>query len=205
MITPMKTHVSQRGVALVTSLLLLLIITILAVSMFRSFGTQERIAGNVREKERALHAANSAVQYAEWWLLNANNTAIGASDCSAAVTVVASATAGLICDQTPMKQWGDTQAAWSALTLQGGNTVWTPQVTFTPDNMLLVNPSGATYAQAPYFLSPAFWITYLNTAADGAGQAYQIDAYGYGSSQSTVAVVETTYEIQQGVVNRGSL
>ncbi len=58
----------QRGVALVTSLLLLLIITIVALSMFRGLGTQERIAGNVREKERALHAAVTAQQYAEWWL-----------------------------------------------------------------------------------------------------------------------------------------
>jgi len=39
------------GVALISSLLLLLIITILALSMFRSFGTQERIAGNLREKD----------------------------------------------------------------------------------------------------------------------------------------------------------
>ena len=74
---------NQRGVALVTSLLLLLIITILALSMFRSFGTQERIAGNLREKERALHAADSAQQYAEWWLLQGNNTAAGAVACAA--------------------------------------------------------------------------------------------------------------------------
>jgi len=72
----------QRGVALVTSLLLLVIITILALSMFRSFGTQEKIAGNLREKERALHAANSAVQYAEWWLTRTNNTAAGAIACT---------------------------------------------------------------------------------------------------------------------------
>jgi len=58
----------ERGIALVTSLLLLLIITILALSMFRSFGSLEKIAGNLREKDRALHAAESAQQYAEWWL-----------------------------------------------------------------------------------------------------------------------------------------
>ena len=43
---------SERGIALVSSMLLLLIITILALSMFRSLGTQEKIAGNVREKDR---------------------------------------------------------------------------------------------------------------------------------------------------------
>ena len=63
----------QRGFALMTSILLLFIITILALSMFRGFATQEHIAGNLREKERALHAATSAEQYAEWWLLQGTN------------------------------------------------------------------------------------------------------------------------------------
>ena len=56
------TVATQRGVALISAMLLLIIITILGMSMFRSFPTQEKIAGNVREKERALHAANSAQQ-----------------------------------------------------------------------------------------------------------------------------------------------
>jgi len=58
----------QRGMVLITSLLLLLILTMLAVSMFRSYGVQERIAGNTRDKQRARSAAISAQQYAETWL-----------------------------------------------------------------------------------------------------------------------------------------
>ena len=58
----------QRGVVLVTSLLLLVVVTILAVGLFRSFGIDEKIAGNTREKQIALNAAESAEQYAEWWL-----------------------------------------------------------------------------------------------------------------------------------------
>ncbi|HTX24264.1 MAG TPA: PilX N-terminal domain-containing pilus assembly protein, partial [Steroidobacteraceae bacterium] len=61
---------AQAGMVLISAMLLLLIITILAVSMFRSFGVQEMVAGNVREKQRALHAAEAAQQYAEWWLSN---------------------------------------------------------------------------------------------------------------------------------------
>ena len=68
MSTRTPARVAQRGMVLISSLLLLIIITILALSMFRSLSTQEKIAGNVREKERALHAAVSAQQYAEWWL-----------------------------------------------------------------------------------------------------------------------------------------
>jgi type IV pilus assembly protein PilX len=55
----------QRGMVLVTALLLLIVVTILAVGMFRSFGLDERMAGNVREKNRALNTAESAEQAAE--------------------------------------------------------------------------------------------------------------------------------------------
>src|SRR3979411_1430529 len=58
----------QRGIVLITSLLLLLILTMLAVSMFRSYGVEERIAGNTRDKQRARSAAISAQQFAETWL-----------------------------------------------------------------------------------------------------------------------------------------
>lgn len=186
---------NERGVALVTSLLLLIIITILALSMFRSFGTQERIAGNLREKERALHAADSAQQYAEWWLLQGNNTAIGPVACIQAL--VAAPQVGQICNQTLLQSYGVT--SMSAVPFP-----WPIQVSYTPQNMLLVGQA-AQAGNPPYFASPAFWIADLGVAADAAGEAYLIDAYGYGSAASTVAIVESTYEVQQGVVNRGGL
>ena len=190
----------QRGVALVTSLLLLVIITILAVSMFRSFGTQEKIAGNLREKERALHAAASAQQYAEWWLLQGGNTATGAVACAAGV-LAATPTFGQICNQTLLQQYGVTSMAQVAFP-------WPIRVTYTPQNMLLASlgqTSPNNNTNPVYFDTPAFYITDLGTAADAAGEAYLIDAYGYGSAASTVAIVESTYEVQQGVVNRGGL
>ena len=183
----------QRGVALVTSLLLLLIITILALSMFRSFGTQQKIAGNVREKERALHASESAQQYAEWWLLQNNNTAIGAINCVAG-SAPASPTQGQICSQTPQNTPGMNLLA----------PPWLIQTTYTPQNMVLVGQA-AVAGNPPYFNTPAFYIADRGIAADGSGEAYQIDAYGYGSAANTVAVVESVYEVQQGVVNRGGL
>jgi type IV pilus assembly protein PilX len=188
------TRGKQRGVALVTSLLLLMIITILALSMFRSFGTQEKIAGNLREKERALHAAASAQQYAEWWLLQNNNTAAGSIACQPGVSLLAAtATTGQICNQTPQQ-----------MNIDPTVVPWSIQVTYTPQHMILLGQAESA-TNPSYFATPAFWITDRGVAADGAGEAYQIDAYGYGSAASTVAVVESVYEIQQGVINRGGL
>ena len=55
--------VHQRGFALIASLLILVILTLLGVSL------QERMAGNLRTKTRALNAANAALAAAEQNLL----------------------------------------------------------------------------------------------------------------------------------------
>jgi type IV pilus assembly protein PilX len=190
----------QRGMALISSLLLLMIITILALSMFRGFGTQEKIAGNLREKDRAFHAATSAQQYAEWWLAQGNNAAIGAVACAAPLlNANAIGQPGEICNQTLPNAMGlpaGAQVVQVALP-------WTLGVTYTPPNMSVMG--AGVNAPNQYFQTPAFYIADVGVAADGAGEAYQIDAYGYGGAATTVAIVESTYEVQQGVVNRGGL
>jgi type IV pilus assembly protein PilX len=179
---------------------LLVIITIIALSMFRSFGTQERIAGNMREKERALHAATSAQQYAEWWLTVGVNGSPNSSIGCVAGIIPASATEGEICNETPQTMMGGTAAMTSTIP-------WTIGMSYTPPGMAFGNASvslGDTDGDqsAPYFAAPGYWITDLGAAYDTPGaEAYQIDAYAYGSAQTTVAVVESYYEVIPGVTN----
>jgi type IV pilus assembly protein PilX len=199
----MKAHraraTHERGMVLVSSILLLLIITIIALSMFRSFGSQEKIAGNLREKDRALHAAESVQQYAEWWLTQP----AGSIAASAPVTCVvggplnANAGQGQICTNA------------SSLTNLGINAM--QQVPW-PATYVQYSPVGmATPLQAgnnndpTYAWTPGFYIVDLGLAADAAGEVYQISAFSSGATAGTVAVVESTYEVQQGVVNRGGL
>jgi type IV pilus assembly protein PilX len=75
-------------------------------------------------------------------------------------------------------------------------------VSFSPTTTGM--PIGATTAySAPsaagpnYFGKPTFYISDLGPSIDATvpGEIYQIDAYGYGSSQNTVAVVESTYAV----------
>jgi len=177
----------ERGMALITSLLLLLIITILALSMFRGFGSQEKIASNLREKARAVHAAESAQQYAEWWLLQGNNAAIGSGTCSAPL-LNANLGQGEICNQ-PLPSAAD--VPWNI-----GVTYTLPNMNVTPANA----PLTVNVSNEPYYAAPGFYIEDLGIAADLAGEAYRIDAYGYGGSATTVAIVESTYEVSQGIV-----
>jgi type IV pilus assembly protein PilX len=192
--------VHERGMALITSLLLLMIITILGISMFRGLGSQEKIAGNLREKDRSLHAAESAQQYAEWWLLQGSNAATGSVTCVAGQN--ANLGQGQICNQDLVTAAG----LLAPKTIVDVPLPWNLAVTFTPFLMsTTLNGQSGSSGDPPYFAPPGFYIADLGAAADGAGEAYQISAYGYGGSQTTVAIVESTYELAQGVVNRGGL
>lgn len=188
----------QRGLVLISSLLLLLIITIIAVSMFRSFGIQERIAGNIREKQRATHAAEVAMQYAEWWLTFGSNSLQPAIGCTTLLS--ANLGEGQICSST-LQSAGIEPASvpWTVSGAQVGvSYVPLQSDTALEMNVQYTNPAPNTYAQAP-----VFYISFLGTCADGQGSCYQIDSVGYGGTTSAVSVVESTYEISSGVTNLG--
>lgn len=55
----------NQGFILVTSLVFLVVLTLLAVSAINSSTLQERMASNLREKNRALQAANAGLSEAE--------------------------------------------------------------------------------------------------------------------------------------------
>jgi type IV pilus assembly protein PilX len=181
------THrLAQRGVVLITSLLLLIVVTLIALSLFRSFGIQEKIAGNMREKQRALQAAESAEVYAEIWL-DGNAATTAAGPCVTRLN--ANFGEGQICG-TQLQLTGATVTSppW----IIGGQPV---DVTYLPPGMPISTNTSVTSAAPTYYKTPAFYISDLGASADGTqpGEVYQIDAYGYGGGASTVAVVESTY------------
>jgi type IV pilus assembly protein PilX len=186
---------AQRGMVLVSSLLLLIVVTIIALSMFRSFGMQEKIAGNMREKQRALSAAVSAQQFAENWLMN-----------SAAQAPVA-CVAGLLNGTVGQGQICNTATALKNVVPNGDVTTvpWTiggapVGVTFQPAGMVpstTPSVSAANLANPTYYGLPAYYISDMGPSADPTipGEIYQVDAYGYGGTSATVAEVESTYAV----------
>jgi type IV pilus assembly protein PilX len=184
---------------LVSSLLLLLVVTIVALSMFRSFGIQEKIAGNMREKQRALQAAVSAQQVAEFWL---SNNANGTTSTPCTTLMNGNVGEGQICsNQLPIVLPSFTSnLPWQ---INGANV----GVTYTPTGMPIGSTTSATNTilGPTYFSAPTFYISDLGVSADGStpGEIYQIDAVGYGGNSNTVAVVESTYVVSASSVNHG--
>lgn len=178
----------ERGMALITSLLLLVVVTILAVSMFRSFGIEGKIAGNVREKQRALLAAESAEQYAEWWLRQGSNSAVGSTICNTQMD--ANNGEGQICSNTLPSQYANGIAGI-------GTGTWPTYTEYTPPGMTV---SSSSITGDSYYARPRFYISDLGPNKDGSGaEVFEIDAKGFGASPNTVAVVQSTFIVNQGV------
>jgi type IV pilus assembly protein PilX len=179
----------QSGMALVTAILLLVVMTIMAVSMMRSYGVQEKIAGNTREKERALNAAVSAQQYAEYWL--STNPAPVAAVCTGTVP----STIGQICSpSTPAPDF--TAVPWAS-------GVTYTQFTQTPiDNVTNTITGTGAALKGTYYAAPVFYITDLGPNKGlPVGELYQVDAVGYGGTPNAVAVVESTYVMTSGTAH----
>ena len=213
----------QRGMVLIIAILLLLVVTILAVAMFRGMGLDAKIAGNVREKQRAVHAALGAEQYAEFWLSSGSNSATAPSACSGVGNANVVATIVQVCSNIPYGPTAVNQTTTLTPANVGANNTFVPtQVpwaisgtpvgfTYSPLDssgqvMNVLNggsvPSGQSAANY-YAFAPGFYISYLGQSADAAGSVFQIDSYGYGGTADSVAVIESTYEVRRGVRNLG--
>jgi type IV pilus assembly protein PilX len=160
----------DAGFVLIASLLILVVLTIIAVAMFRSFGLQELMAGNLREKTRAIEAANSALSYAEWWL-NQNNTGTGIS-CAAAPSPA-----------------GTARVCSNQLSNPTTLSNWTPASTYTLPSSTISTSGG----QGTYYASPKFYIQYLGLDATKNATVYLVTALGYGGNANALAVVQSTY------------
>jgi type IV pilus assembly protein PilX len=187
----------ERGIVLITSLLLLLVVTLIALSMFRSFGIQEKIAGNLREKARTLQAAISAEEFAENWMINGGVTSSAPVTCNALLN--GNLGFGQICsNKLPLVVANITSVPWQI----AGNNVG---VTFTPTNMIISNTTAvSTVANPSYYQAPVFYISDMGASADASipGEIYQIDAAAWGGNSNTVAVVESTFSVYSTSSNR---
>lgn len=183
----------QAGLVLVTCLLLMLITTLIAMAMFRGFGLRERIAGTMREKHRALQAAETAQMFAERWLTTGNNSAVTPVTCIAGLN--ANLGEGQVCSNSlAVAAGGATAVPWTAAAVPLG-TVYSP-----PGMVVAAQAAIGTYVRAPQF-----YIQAAGPSASGNGIVFRIDAVGFGGTDSAVAVVESTYEVSSGVVDRGGL
>jgi len=178
----------QRGVALVASLIILVLMTLIGLSVINGNKYLEKNAGNTRDKQRAFQAAQSALQYGEWWLNYGTNN-VNFQTCGSGGTAPSTLR---ICNVDP----GTSTA----------NLATIPFVTYQPGSMTVAssgssgglvdstNPtSDVLYSQAPG--------VYINCISCGTSLSsglnlYRVTAIGYGGAggaNGTVAIVQSVY------------
>lgn len=170
---PMK-HRHCHGFVLISSMLILVILTLLSVSMARSFWFQEQMGGNAREKARAFSAAQAALQYAEIWLQkNASKTPVNCGTAAGEISI-------RICTDAP------------------GDLSKVPLDTRTSIPLTYINVSssgGLTSGDANFYANPGVHIRFLYSTPDGSVNFYRITAYGYGSNRSAMATTQSFFEV----------
>ena len=117
-------HSAQRGAALVISLILLVVMTLVGLASIRSTQLQESMSGNMVDRSLAFQRAESALRAAEQALiLTSNITTLGGVDCSV--------TTGVLCKMVPDSTFTSTDTNWTAVAatynVNNDKTPGTPQ------------------------------------------------------------------------------
>lgn len=191
----------KRGIVLPTTMIILLVVSILAVSMLRSFGNLERIADSTRDKQRAFNAAQNALQYGEWWLTQGN--AAPGTVCSQAYSANAAPATAQVCSNALISTAPTaTQAQVSAVPWKTSAGIDVGNY-FTPPGMS--GKVSATGGADTYAGVPRFYVTSLGTDPTATLQLYRVSAMAQGGSADAVAVVQSVYGVTSNITDAGGL
>lgn len=185
----------ERGMILITSLLLLVVVTLLALAMFHGVGLEYRIAGNNMDKQRSLQAAESAQEYGEQWILANKPPDEGAAAIWGIPCIAANftgATSPVMCSNTLESTLSGGNVGSVPWSLTSGSTTGTVGVSYNPGNDL-TQTSGSANSIAQYpvvYISRAGFDRGTQNSVD-----FLVDAWGYGGSSNTVSVVESVYRL----------
>lgn len=163
-------HKNQRGIVLVISLIMLLVMTLIGVSAMNASMVAEKMAGNSRDVELAFQAAETGLRYGETWIANQIAEPEAKANGSSQVWTLEGIGTGIT---TKNQAWWMTNAV--AYTSAISNVKTAPRIVieytaFVPDDLLVGSGNGSE------------GLTYYRVTSRGTG----------GSDQSRVLLQSTT-------------
>lgn len=176
---------SQRGMTLIVGLIMVLLMSIVAVSAIRGSNMQELMAGNMRDRNLAFQAAEAALRTGELIVQNKGGT------------LVFNDTNGLFNNQNksdavvgPVAGWDDDDWKAYALTLKKADIEL--NLTRMPDYVIeLLEVEGAGAAASGESVEYG-----MNVEEAGNRTIYRISARGFGGSENSKVVLQSTYRAQ---------
>lgn len=173
----------QKGALLIVALIMVLLMTIVGMAAIRGTGLQESMAGNVRERNIAFQAAESALRSGEA-VVSPKNKVLPPSDCLA----------GMCPDQNAVpansvSNWD--KLKWSSIAVAAAFDV--KDTNITP-------PPPPRYVIEEIFVSPVALAAKEGSAIDvggiqttGAPTPYRISARGIGIATEADVVVQSIF------------
>lgn len=179
---PVQTTSSQRGAALITGLIFLVVLTLISLSAIKSTSLEERMAGNARDQDVAFQAAEAGVRDALDYI-----SSTGLLPTSG---FVAGCSAGL-CLNDPAAP------VWETIT---ANNDWTSSKTKAYTGTALTFDGTTTLPMQPRYiiellpatLPPSGFSIASGKGANPGGQVtpYRITARGWGTTGQTQVTVQ---------------
>jgi type IV pilus assembly protein PilX len=163
----------QQGAVLVTSLMLLLVMTIIGVTGMQVTTLEEKMAGNMRDRNLAFQAAEAALRAGENVLTQATLPTFSNNGANGMYT--SSSNAAIITNITDTATW----AAANTVVYNGGNLA---NIATAPEYIIQQLPSvdggGAS----------------LDGTSFSTSEFFRVTARGTGGSNTAVAVVQSVYK-----------
>lgn len=174
---------SQKGIALITGLIFLVVLTLISFAAMRSTSLEERMAGNARDQTIAFQAAEAGIREAMKSLGTGVPSPAG---------FVAGCAAGL-CESHP------TTPVWTTIT---ANNEWTSSKTLAYSGTpLTIDGSNPVSIQPRYIIELVVGssIPSGESASEGGGSSgtlvssYRITARGWGLTDKAQATLQATF------------
>lgn len=159
----------QSGIALITGLIFMVILTLLALAAMRTTTLEERMSGNARDRDMAFQSAESALRAGEQIVTGATLPAFAAG----------TANTPRIASGSLITYWQNTHP-WSTQSV----TAWQPAGTSAAPRYV-IEEMGATAAGSGGGLG-------VGALSDSG--VYRVTARGVGSSANTVVILQAVYQ-----------
>jgi len=172
----------QKGAALITSLIFLILLTVLGFSASRGVIMQELISRNFSDQNLAFQAAEAALKYAEACIRVSDGKRSGASIsvsslCTPGNAIPTAPYADITLRNATTTFWTTTGTQFGGSTLGGGT---------------LTLPSGALSAQPSYVIALMNWVI-CKDLKNKTKCIYQITASGVGVNPNSQKIVQSIY------------
>jgi type IV pilus assembly protein PilX len=178
----------QRGAALLTGLIFLVILTLLGITAARMAGLEERMSGNMRDRALAMQAAEMALRDAEQDIIGVGNTR--AQPINGLTNFVAACTNGL-CYNGPSGNANGTN--WTA------TPIWTlVSMTAAPSVAYAAYTSGAApingVSAAPRYIIEGMMKYCWKQCEASPSPGYRITVRAQGANPNTVVWLQEVFK-----------